>query len=87
MTKKSGNLQNVVFRLSPEEIDRLDYYAARYGKTRSDYLRTLIILGIEEDEVFEKIGLIRAGITVREIIGWMGNKARKGSEGSEVTTK
>ncbi|MDY0262977.1 hypothetical protein [Syntrophotalea acetylenica] len=79
MTKKSEqeNLQNVVFRMTPSEIDRVDKFAEKIGSTRSQCIRNLIIVGLEEAEIFEKFGLIRAGITVRDICGWMSEKVSR----------
>lgn len=80
MAKKSDqeNLQNVVFRMTPSEIERLDQVAEKAGLTRSQFLRNLIIVGLEETELFEKFGLVRAAITVRDICGWMSMKVSQG---------
>jgi predicted DNA-binding protein len=80
MTKKSNqeNLQNIVFRMTPTEIERLDRLASKIGLNRSQFLRNLVMEGVEETEVFEKVGLIRAAITVRDIYRWM---AMKGAQG------
>ena len=66
--------QNVVFRMTPSEIERLDRLASRTGITRSQFIRNLIIVGLEETETFEKFGLVRAAITVRDICSWMSMK-------------
>jgi len=80
MTQKKDkeNLQNVVFRMTPSEIERLDRMAEKIGRTRSQFLRNLIIVGLEETETFEKFGLVRAVITVRDICGWMSMKVSQG---------
>jgi len=72
------NLQNIVFRMTPSEIDRLDRLADKIGLTRSQFLRNLVLQGLEETEVFEKAGLVRAAITVRDIYRWMADKGVKG---------
>ena len=64
--------QNVVFRMTPTEIERLDRLADKLGITRSQFIRNLIVVGLEETETFEKFGLVRATITVRDICSWMG---------------
>lgn len=76
MTKKADqeNLQNVVFRMTPSEIARLDKLAEKGGLTRSHFIRNLIIVGLEETEIFDKFGLVRATITARDICSWMSMK-------------
>jgi len=69
--------QNVVFRMTPSEIERLDRLASRTGITRSQFIRNLIIVGLEETETFEKFGMVRAAITVRDICSWMSMKVAK----------
>lgn len=76
--KDQENLQNVVFRMTPSEIERLDRMAEKIGRTRSQFLRNLIVVGLEETEMFEKFGLVRAAITVRDICGWMSMKVSQG---------
>ena len=66
--------QNVVFRMTPTEIERLDRLADKLGITRSQFIRNLIVVGLEETETFEKFGLVRATITVRDICSWMSMK-------------
>jgi len=79
MAKKSDqeNLQNVVFRMTPSEIERVDRMAEKLGRTRSQCLRNLIVVGLEEAEMFERFGIIRGVITVRDICGWMSAKVSK----------
>ena len=79
--KEQENLQNVVFRMTPTEIARLDKIADKVGITRSQFLRNLIVVGLEETEIFEKFGLVRAGITVRDICSWMSMKVSQGISG------
>lgn len=85
--KKSENLQIVNFRMTPEEIERMDRLADKLGKTRSQYLRSSILLGIEEDEAFEKVGLLRAALTVKKIYDWMGSTAKSFSEDIDNKSK
>lgn len=75
--KEQENLQNVVFRMTPSEIARLDRMAEKGGLTRSQFLRNLIVVGLEETELFDKFGLVRAGITVRDICSWMSMKVSR----------
>lgn len=77
-TKEKENLQNIVFRMTPSEIERLDGMAERLGHTRSHFLRNLVITGIEEGEMFEKLGIMRVAITVRDIYQWMAEKGVNG---------
>ena len=79
MSKKAEEVQqNVVFRMTPSEIERLDQFAERMDMTRSQLIRNLVTVGMEEVEVFEKMGLARAAITVRDICAWMSNKVTTG---------
>ena len=76
--------QNVVFRMTPSEIERLDRLAEKTGVTRSQFIRNLIMIGLEETETFEKFGMVRAAITVRDICSWMSMKvSQKIAEDSE----
>lgn len=79
MAKKpeQETMQNVVFRMTPSEIERLDRMAEKVQSTRSQFLRQLIIVGLEETEMFQRFGLIRAAITVRDICGWMSAKVSR----------
>ena len=71
--------------MTPSEIARLDRIAEKGGLTRSQFLRNLIIVGLEETELFEKFGLVRAVITVRDICGWMSMKVSQGiSQGIDI---
>jgi len=77
MTKKKENLEPVQFRMSPDEIERLDRMAERLGHTRSHFLRNLVVVGLEETEMLERFGIVRASITVRDICSWMSHKVSK----------
>lgn len=82
MTKKPSETPTTVvnFRLSDEELAKVDRLAAKGGLTRSQFLRNLIVAGVEEVEMLESVGLVRAVITIRDVIGWMGDKAKKLNE-------
>lgn len=67
----------VNFRLSDDELAKVDRLADKAGLTRSQYIRNLIATGVEEVEVMEKFGIIRAVITIRDIAEWMGDKSKK----------
>jgi predicted DNA-binding protein len=79
MEKESAE-QVVNFRLSSADVARADRLAARTGISRSQFLRNVINIGLDEVEAMEKVGIIRAAITIRDIVGWMGDKAKKASE-------
>ena len=51
--KQDETLQNVVFRMTPSELARLDRLASKADLTRSQFLRNLIVVGLEEVEVLE----------------------------------
>ena len=85
--KQDELLQNVVFRMTPSEIERLDRIADKAGLTRSRFLRNLILVGLEETEMFEKFGLVRATITVRDICSWMSNKVAQSLSGEMDTVE
>lgn len=69
--------QNVVFRMAPDEIAELDRFAEKMGLTRSQLIRNLVVVGMEETQLFEKFGIVRASITVRDICSWMSAKVSK----------
>ena len=73
-------LQNVNFRISDDELSRLDRLATRAGLTRSQFIRNLIITGLEEVEAWEKVGLVPVALTVRDIANWMAEKSRQITE-------
>jgi len=81
MSKKKDNLEPVQFRMSPEEIARIDRLAEKGGLTRSQFLRNLVVVGLEETETMEKLGLVRATITVRDICYWMSMKVTQSISG------
>lgn len=79
MKKRADEAQvNVVFRMTPTEIEELDRFADKMGLTRSQLIRNLVTVGMEEVEIFEKMGMARAVITVRDISDWMLTKVSKG---------
>jgi len=82
MTDKQtqDNLQLVNFRATAEEIARLDQIALECGHTRSQMIRNLLANGMEEYALFKKLGIMRAAITIRDILGWMADKAKRASE-------
>ncbi|GEM_PF-2612255 len=84
MTDKTHeNLQIVNFRMTPDELARLDRLASRFGISRSQYLRNIVMIDIEETETFEKFGMVRAAITVRDVLSWMEEKRKKVSDDLE----
>jgi hypothetical protein len=84
--KTDETLQNVVFRLTPSEIDRLDRLAEKADLTRSQFLRNIITVGLEEVELLEKFGIMRTSLTIRDICSWMSNKVTQGINGEMDTT-
>lgn len=76
----------VNFRLSVDELAKIDRLAARGGVSRAHFMRNLVVTGVEEVEALESLGLVRAVITVRDIIGWMGDKAKKVAENLQNET-
>lgn len=79
-------MQVVNFRMTAEEIARMDRMADKFGHSRSHYLRNSVLLSLEEDEAFDKVGLIRAAVTVKNIIEWMGYKSKTISENIDNDT-
>lgn len=77
------SLHNINFRITADELARLDRLADKYGISRSQYLRNIVVLSIEEDETFEKFGIVRAAITVRDILYWIDDKRKKVTENLE----
>lgn len=82
MTDKQSqdNLQMINFRMTPDEIARLDQVAQELGFTRSQILRNWITVDLEEYAAFKKVGIVRAALTVRDVLNWMADKARTVSE-------
>jgi hypothetical protein len=85
--KQDETLQNVVFRMTPTEIGRLDRLALKADLTRSQFLRNLIVVGLEEVEVLEKFGIIRTSLTIRDICSWMSNKVTQAVNGEMDTAE
>ena len=85
--KQDETLQNIVFRLTPSEIERLDRLAKKADLTRSQFLRNLITVGLEEVEMLEKFGIIRTSLTIRDICSWMSNKVTQAVNGEMDTTE
>ena len=79
MAKETAE-QVVNFRLSVEDVARADRLAEKAGISRSQFLRNLINTGLDEVEIMEKVGIIRAAITLRDIVEWMGDKSKKVSD-------
>ena len=82
MTEKQNqdNLQLVNFRATADEIARLDQIAEECSLSRSQMLRNLLTVGMDEYALFKKLGIMRAAITVRDILGWMADKSKRASE-------
>ena len=82
MTEKQtqDNLQLVNFRATAEEIARLDQIALEVGKTRSQMIRDLLSVSMDEYALFKKLGIMRAAITIRDVLGWMADKSKRSAE-------
>lgn len=76
MTEKTAhdNLQLINFRMTPDEIARLDQIALDCGLTRSQLLRNLITTSMDEYDTFKSVGIIRSALTVRDVLEWMQHK-------------
>ena len=85
--KQDETLQNVVFRLTPSEIERLDRFANKADLTRSQFLRNLITVGLEEVAALERFGIMRTSLTIRDICSWMSSKVTKAVEEMDVAEK
>ncbi len=83
--KQDETLQNVVFRMTPSEIERLDRLAEKADLTRSQFLRNIILVGLDEVELLEKFGIMRSAITIRDICSWMSNKVTQAVNGEMDT--
>lgn len=82
MTDKQtqDNLQLVNFRATADEIARLDQMAQECGHTRSQMIRNLVTVGMDEYSIFKRLGIMRAAITVRDVLGWMADKSKHASQ-------
>ena len=89
MTEKQtqDNLQLVNFRATADEIARLDQMAQECGHTRSQMIRNLVAGGMEEYALFKKLGIMRAAITIRDILGWMADKSKRAAEDIDTDRK
>ena len=67
-------------KVTPEELARIDRLTEKYGLSRSQFLRNLLVVGLDECEAMEKFGILRAALTVRDIQEWMASKLKPVSE-------
>ena len=72
---KSDNLQNVNFRLSPDEIAQLDQQAERFGMSRSQYLRNMVLNDLAMIEAFDEVDYIPNVIKVGDLVNWIKSKS------------
>lgn len=62
---------HVAARMSPEMLAEIDRFAAKCDRNRSEMLRALLDVGISVMQDMEKVGLLRVGLTVRNLHEWM----------------
>lgn len=76
MTDKQtqDTLQIVNFRLTAAEIVQLDQIAEKLDLTRSQLIRNMVTSGMEEFALFNKIGIVKAMLTVRDVMEMIGSK-------------
>ena len=81
MTEKTAGQEQILnFRMTTEETARLDRIAGQCGLTRSQLLRNLVEVGMDEFELFQRIGITRTALTVRDVLGWMTDKVKSVAE-------
>lgn len=82
MTDKQvqDNLQPVNFRMTPDELAHLDKIATYCGLSRSQLLRNIVTGSMEEFDMFKKIGVMRAMLTVRDVMDIITGKCPIDSE-------
>jgi len=82
MTNKTAQdkEQVVTFRLTTDELARLDRLADKAGVSRSQFVRNLIDVGMDEFETLQKLGIIRTALTVRDMLQWMSDKVKSAPE-------
>lgn len=66
MTKESLHMVN--FRMTQAEIDRLDKIATYCGLSRSQLIYNMVNSGMEEFDVFKKIGVMATLRTAKDVL-------------------
>ena len=59
-------------------VDRVDYIADKSGLNRSDVARNLILMGLEDAELLDKVGALRGYRFFRDVIRQLGQEEQKG---------
>ena len=77
MTKEPLHMVN--FRMTKAEIERLDKAAAVCGLSRSQLIYNMVTAGMDEFDMFKKIGVIKTLCTVRDVL-----EVIRGKVGSDV---
>lgn len=72
---KKDYMQIVNFRISDDELEDLDNLAGLLSLTRSQLIRDLVVIGLEEASIYHGAGMTRSMITVRDLRQWMIHKA------------
>jgi len=55
-------------RTTQKILDDLDVYAEKMGLSRNQLMNNLILIGLEDLAVLRKLGLIRVGVGIRNLI-------------------
>lgn len=82
MTDKQtqDNLQMINFRMTPAEIATLDKVAHELGQTRSQLIRHWITIDLDEYATLKKVGIVRVGLTIRDVFEWLADKQKKAAD-------
>lgn len=80
--KKTKDAQ-ITFRLTSEELERLQKLADKYEIPRHRFIHNLLIVGLDTLEDLEKIGVVKAALlarTAQEFVKERIGKAKKTDE-------
>jgi hypothetical protein len=58
--KKKIEKERITFELPTETLNRIDYLAEKSVRNRSDMLRLLLQMGLDDVELLDKVGLFSA---------------------------
>jgi len=56
------------FRTQQKTLDDLDVYAEKMGLSRNQLMNNLVLIGLEDLAMLKRLGLIRVGVGIRNLI-------------------
>lgn len=64
MKKKTLRSENVMFRATPQTLEKLDYYADKLQISRSLLIHNILVGGVDDLVLMEKTGLLAMGASI-----------------------